>query len=138
MSDETIDTPATTIPVDVYIDKYVQLRDRKAAMVAAHKKQVEVLDNVLDRVELFLLKTMQDLGVESLKSGAGTAYQTTKTSATIADWPLYFDFLRAGEHWEGIDRKANKTFVDAWRTEHNDLPPGINWREEKTVNIRRT
>ena len=140
MSDtDTPDPPVRpAIPVDAYIEKYIALRDRKAAVVAAHKKEVAELDTVLDKVELFLLKTMQDQGLESLSSKAGTAYKSTRTSATVADWDMILDFVRRGEHWSALDKRVNKTFVEAWRTEHNDLPPGVSWREDTTVNIRRT
>lgn len=126
------------IPIDQIIQRYIALRDKKAELVAAHKAEVAKFDVGLERCELFLLKTMQSMGVESIRSELGTAYKSTRTSAGVADWPAALDFIKGNEHWEMLEKRVSKAFVEAYRTEHNDLPPGINWREETTVNIRRT
>ena len=119
------------------IERYVALRDRKAELKAAFELSIKDIDAAMDKVEIHLLKHLQDLGVDSVKTEFGTAYTTTKTSATVAEWDSVLSWVRANDEWTALTRGVSKDFVKAYKEEHNDLPPGVSWREERTVNIRR-
>ena len=130
--------PATPVaPVAQVVEKYIALRDKLAEMKKQFDNDTETIKTAMARCEAFLMQTMQAQGTESLKTPAGTAYQSTKTSATVADWDATLNWIRENEHWAMLDKRVSKTFVEAFRNEHNDLPPGVNWREERSVNIRR-
>lgn len=136
---ETADAPAKpATPVAQVVERYIALRDKLAQMKADYDAKTADIKTAMDRCEAFLLTQMTELGADSFKTPVGTAYKTTKTSATVADWDATLNFIRNGEHWAMLDKRVSKSFVDAYRNEHNDLPPGINWREEVAVNIRRS
>ena len=122
---------------DELVEKYVALRDKKAALVAAHKAEVAKMDTVLDKVEAVLLLQFQKQGVESVRTPSGTAFKNVKTSVTVADWDAALGFVQANGAWHMLDKKLNKTAVLAYKDEHNDIPPGLNYREEVTVQVRR-
>jgi hypothetical protein len=120
------------------VERYVQLRDQKAEFKAAYDANVKDIDSALERIENFLLTKMQELGVESVRTPYGTPYVSKRTSASVADWEAVLDFVKANDEWQMLERRVNKTVVAQWREEHNDLPPGLNWTEERVVNIRRS
>lgn len=120
------------------VERYVQLRDKKAELKAAYDASVKDIDAGLERIENFLLTKMQELGVESVRTPFGTPYVSKRTSASVADWEAVLDFVKANDEWQMLERRVNKTVVAQWREEHNDLPPGLNWTEERVVNIRRS
>lgn len=134
MTDPTKETPA----VDEIVARYIALRDKKAEIKAKYDAEVEAIDAAMSRVENYLLKLMTELGVESIRTSAGTPYVSRRTSATVADWEVFLDWVRSNGEWSMLERRANKTAVQSWRDEHNDLPPGLNWREERVVNIKRS
>lgn len=134
MTDTTKETPA----VDEIVARYIALRDKKAEIKAKYDAEVEAIDAAMSRVENYLLKLMTELGVESIRTSAGTPYVSRRTSATVADWEVFLDWVRSNGEWSMLERRANKTAVQSWREEHNDLPPGLNWREERVVNIKRS
>jgi hypothetical protein len=134
MTDPTKETPA----VDEIVARYIALRDKKAEIKAKYDAEVEAIDAAMSRVENYLLKLMTELGVESIRTSAGTPYVSRRTSATVADWEVFLDWVRSNGEWSMLERRANKTVVQSWREEHNDLPPGLNWREERVVNIKRS
>ena len=139
MSDTAVETPKkSSAPVNAIIEKYIALRDLKATKTAAHKKEMEGINTALERVEAFLLKTFQELGVDSLKTSLGTAYTQVRCSASVNDWEATLAFIKENDQWAFLEKRVSKDAIEAWKTEHNDLPPGINWREERVVNIRRT
>ena len=119
------------------VEKYIELRDTKSKMSSDYKAKVAVLDKVLDKIEAELLSQFGDLGMESVRTKSGTAYKSTRTSATVADWDYTLDFIRKHELWNMLERRVSKQAVEQYKEEHDDLPPGINWREEITINVRR-
>lgn len=133
-----LDTTTETPKVTQIVEKYVMLRDRKAELKAAYDASVKDIDVAMDRVESYLLNTMQEMGVDSFKTPFGTAYQSLKTSASVKDWPSTLAFIQENAEWDMLVRGVSKDFVKAYRDEHNDLPPGINWVELRSVNIRRS
>jgi len=131
------DTVTETPMVAQVVEKYIALRNKKAELKAAYTESVKGIDDAMERVENFLLKQMQDLGVDSFSSPLGTAYKSTQTSATVADWDMVLNHVRENEAWSMLKRDVSKEYVKAYKEQHDDLPPGINWREETSVNIRK-
>ena len=119
------------------VEGYVKARDKKAELKAAYTKQVEQLDDWMGKAEVAILRELQAQNIESVRTPAGTAYRATQTSATVSDWDSVLHHIRENEAWAMLERRVNKVAVQEYRAEHNDLPPGINWREEVVVNIRR-
>ena len=127
-----------SIDIALVVERYVALRDRKAELKKAYEASVEDIDTGLTRIENHLLKHLQDQGADSIKTPMGTCYLTTKTSATIRDWDEFKAFLQEQEDpFYFVDRKANKTAVEEYSKEHQDVPPGINWTAIRAVNVRR-
>lgn len=124
--------------LDEIVAKYIELRDTKQRLKSEYEAKVAKYDEALEKIEATLLRHMNELGVESVRTAAGTMYISRRTSATVADWEAFFDWVRRNEEWSMLEHRASKAAVQSYRDEHNDLPPGINWREERVVNIRRS
>jgi hypothetical protein len=129
---------ATAPPqLDKIVEAYIKLRDRKAEMKKEYDAKVEAIDNGLAKLENFLLNTLNAQGVQSIKTAIGTAYKTTKTSATVGNRDEFMEYVRENDAWVLLDVKANKTAVTEYKEQHKALPPGVTWREEVAVNVRR-
>lgn len=120
------------------IEKYIKLRDAQAQVKEAAKAKLAKIEAVMDKIEGYILEEFNAQGIESARTEAGTAYKTLRTSATVADWPATLSYIQEHNLWDMLERRVSKTAVEAFRDEHKDLPPGINWREEVLVNIRRS
>ncbi len=120
------------------VEKYIALRDAKAAVSAQYKEKLAKFDLVLDKMEAHLLGEFNKLGIDSIGCDAGTAYKSTRSSASVADWDATLDYIRTNELWNMLERRVAKKAVEEFRDEHGDLPPGLNWREEVTINVRRS
>ncbi len=123
--------------IEDLIDRYVKLRDKKAVMKAEYEASVSKIDEMMDKVENFILGHLNQNGIDSVGSPAGTAFKSTVTSATVNDWDSLLAHIRSEEAWNLLDHRVNKTAVIEFKDAHNDLPPGVNWREETVVRIRR-
>lgn len=121
------------------VSLYIKLRDQKAQMKADFDAQVAPLQEKMDKLEAKLLEVFNQTGMDSVKTEFGTAYATVRTSASIADRDAFMDFVKANEEWALLEVRVSKTAVEQFRSANDDeLPPGINVREERVVNIRRS
>ena len=120
------------------IEKYIAIRDKKAEIVTAHKAKIAKIDETLDKVEAVLLVQLEENGMESARCKSGTVYKSNRTSATVADWDYVLNFIQTHDLWNMLERRVSKQAVEQYKEEHGDLPPGINWREEVVVNVRRS
>ena len=124
--------------IEELIDRYIKIRDRKAQLKAEYDAQVESLDDALKKIENVLLAKLNSDGMDSFsKRGVGTAFKSKVTSATVADKGAFLTSVKENDQWHLLDIRCNKTAVSEYRDIHDDLPPGINWREETVVRVNR-
>lgn len=126
------------LPINDLVRKYIKLRDKRASIVDGIKPVVAQIDEVMATVEATILQHFQATGMESVRTANGTAYKSTRTSAKVRDWDALITFIKEEEAWEFLDKRVNKTAVQEFREANSDLPPGVDWSEELTINIRRS
>jgi len=118
---------------------FTRLRDRRAQRKAEYDNDDASDKDKQNKIEVEFLRRFNERGVDSVKSREhGTAYRSTRSSATVADWDAILAYIQANEAWELLERRVNKTAVQEHRDAHDDLPPGVNWSEAQVVNFRRT
>jgi hypothetical protein len=120
------------------VEKYIEYRDLKAALKAEYDLKAAKIDEKLEKIEAKLLEVLDQTGGKSFSTPAGTAYISVRSSASVADREAFMEFVKRQEEWPLLEVRASKTGVQQFRDLNNDLPPGINWREERVVNIRRS
>jgi hypothetical protein len=121
------------------VQMYISLRDRKAEMKAEFDAQVATVQEKMDKLEAKLLEVFNKTGTDSVKTPFGTAYTTVRTSVTAADRDAFMSFVRANEEWSLLEVRPSKTAVEQFRAANdNEVPPGLNIREERVVNVRRS
>jgi hypothetical protein len=120
------------------VERYIKMRDTKDRLKKAYAKKIAPLEEAMETIEALLLKSFDEMGVESAKCGSGTAYKSRRISATVADWDAVLTHIIKKKSWGMLEKRVSKDAVAAYKDEYGDLPPGVNWREELTVNIRRS
>lgn len=124
--------------LDDVVGKYIQLRDKKAQIKKEYSTKVEKIDEAMTAIENAILSTFDKMGgVQSIRTTHGTPYISLRESVTVADRDSYFDFVRENEAWDMLESRANKTAVLQYKEEHDELPPGLNYRAERMINIKR-
>lgn len=124
--------------IDDLISSYVKLRDKKAEIKSQYDAKVLKIDETLDKIEKVLLVRFRDSGTESAKTEYGTAFLSTRNSCTAADKESFLEFVREKDEWGLLDVRPLKSAVEVFKSEHDDLPPGLNWRSEVVVSVRRS
>lgn len=124
--------------VNDLVEKYIKLRDKKGELKAAFTAKTERLDAALETIEGHLLKMFQAQGIDSVKTGEGTAYKSSRVSAKVEDWDAALDFIKKKKLWHMLERRVGKEAVKQYNEEHGALPPGVSMTEEITINVRRS
>lgn len=127
----------TTMNVEAIVGAYIKVRDEVAQIKASHKAQLEPYTQALDKLEAQMLQVLSDAGVESMKTSVGTAYRSERTSVTVADKSAFMDYIESNKAFDLLDVRANKTAVEGFMAENQDVPPGVSIRREVAVNFRR-
>jgi hypothetical protein len=124
-------------PADA-VAKYIELRDRKAALKKAYEDKARLIDEKLKKIEAYFLKKFAESGGESAKFPAGTVFKKTRTSDKVFDREAFIAFVRDNEAFDFVENRVNKSALDQFVEETGDLPPGVTRTSEIIVNIRRS
>ena len=120
------------------VSLYIKMRDKKAQMKAEFDASVAPLNEKMEKLEAKLLDVFNKTGMDSVKTEFGTAYTTTRVTASVADREIFMAHVRENDDWALLEVRASKSAVEQYRENNNDLPPGISMREERVVNVRRS
>ena len=121
------------------VKTYIALRDRRAKRKAEFEAADAEDKQAQEKIEAYFLKGFNEEGVDSIKTEHGSVYRSTRSSASVADWDAFFNgYVLPNQAWEFLEHRANKSSVEQYKANSGDLPPGINWSETQTVNVRRS
>jgi hypothetical protein len=121
--------------IGMVIGKYVQLRDQAAAIAERHKIELAGINQQMEAIEGWLLGTLNEMGLENMKTANGTAYKSTTVTTKVVDWPLLEALILNGEPQLMI-HGVNKTAMIEYRDEYGETP-GVEMGAIVKVNVRR-
>lgn len=125
--------------MDDLVETYIKIREKKSQLKAEYDEKVSKFDAVQDKIEALLLQRFGEMGVDSVKTTNGTAYTSVRSSATLADWDAFKAFIeQQDDPYFFVERRVSKSAVEQYKAANDDLPPGVNWSETRTVNFRRS
>jgi hypothetical protein len=121
--------------ISMVIGKYVQLRDQAATIAERHKIELAGINQQMEAIEGWLLGTLNELGVENVRTESGTAYKSTTVTTKVVDWPQVELLILNGEPQLMI-HGVNKTAAVEYCEEFGKLP-GVEMGAIVKVNVRR-
>lgn len=104
------------IQVEQLVAAFVKMRDAKAALDEGVKKEKKKLVDGMDMITSHLQKQLDNLGVKSIKTDAGTVFKTKKEYVGVEDFELFLDFLlqsvvKAAEEVRGFEPSTTPLLV---------------------------
>ena len=123
--------------LDEIVGRYVALRDKKEEIAKRQKAELKPYNDALDKIEAAMLEYFNRSGSESCKTAAGTAFTSTRTSATVADREAFFGWVLEHDALDMLESRCAKLAVEQYLESTGELPPGINRRVEKIVCVHR-
>jgi hypothetical protein len=81
------------IKLDKVVATYIKIRDEVKARDKAHKESIAELKEQMVKLELYIQKQMDAVGMDSVKAGKHTAFKAMKDSVTIDAKEEFKEFL---------------------------------------------
>lgn len=124
------------ITIDSAIKAYIKLRNQEKDLKAKHKAELEPIGANMAKLEAFILQQAQAQNVKSFRTDYGTAFLSTKDSATVADWDSLFKFIMENEAFDMLEKRVSKLAVRSHLDATSELPPGVNYSTSVEVTVR--
>lgn len=124
--------------IDTKVARYIQLRDVRDQCKATLSEKIKPLTEEMSAIEADLLRHLQEVGGDNLKTPSGTVYKTERSSAKVDDFDAFTAFVNKTQLFHFFEKRASKEAVMDYLESTGELPPGISIRKELTVNIRRS
>lgn len=123
--------------INELVGVYVQLRDKKREITDRHKQELAPYNEKLQTIEGFLLKMLGDMGMDSAKTGSGTAYKAVKAQAKVVDREAFMQFCMKEERMDMLTASASKTAIEEYIEDTGKDVPGVQVNRVVTLNVRK-
>ena len=124
--------------IDQQIDRYIHLRDKIASAKKRFDEAISGSKAEMTGIEMSLLKSLQDNGLQNFKGQHATAFIATRTSLKAADWDVFLKFVQENDLWHMLTRAPGKTACVEYLEETGSLPPGLEMDTSLTVQLRKS
>lgn len=125
--------------IDDAVAAYVAKRDEMQAddKIAKARKAEQVGE--LDKISMWLRDKADELGVDSFKTGSGTAFRNIKTSYRIEPqgWDSFVKWVKENDRFDCLEKRAAKLAVKEFHDKSGTLPPGIAYVADVEFDVRR-
>lgn len=129
--------PDATLATTSLVKNYVAVRDRIKAIGERHSEELKPFTDLLTELSGKLQEVLDTTNAESIKTSAGTVYQSSRYSASLSDPKAFMDFVVKENKFELLDRKANAAACRDFAAETGAQPPGVNLSGVRTIGVRR-
>ena len=132
-------TGTDAVSVDKLVSVYIQIRDKKADVVARLKKEEAALNDKLEIVKVALLKHCKENDVESVRTRVGTFFRQVRTKYWTSDWESMNNFIKDNDAVDLLEKRLHQGNMRQFLEENPDkLPPGLNVDSAYTITVRRS
>lgn len=126
--------------LDKIVSVYVKIRDEKARIKREADAACADLQSKLDRLEAEILRGLDALTVQSVRTASGTAYKKEEIKPSCKDWGVLSDWVVANNipPAEVFEKRLSKKFVVDYMGQHEGaVPPAVAVHRQYEVHVRR-
>lgn len=128
-----------TVDLAKVIETYIKIRDARGVLKREFEAKDAELKGDLEKLEGFMLGHLNQHGMESVRTEAGTFYRQEDIRPNIVDDVAFYTWVKENDAFDALERRVKKTFVSEFMETHEGglPPPGINVSREYVVRVRR-
>jgi hypothetical protein len=128
------------VDIEKIVAVYLKIRDEKHRVAQEALKRDAELKAKMARLEAEIQRELNRLNVQSVRTGAGTAFQKLEVKPSCKDWGM----LDAWAQAEGVppsevfEKRLSRKFVTDYMAAHDgETPAPVTVHRELTVHVRR-
>ena len=127
------------IKLDSLVEAYLAIRNERDKLSREHDAKDKELSTDLAQIEQVLLNSCNEVGADSIRTGAGTVIKTTRENFVCSDWDNFKSYVKENDAIELLQQRIHqgnfKEFLSG--REDEGLPPGISSMREFKVTVRK-
>ena len=117
---------------------HINIRDARHKLKQEYEAKDKDLKESQVRLENAMLDHLNQHGMESVRTEAGTFYRQEEITPSASDWQALYDWIKEHDAWDALERRIKKTFIKEYAEAHSGgLPPGVSVFREFVVRVRR-
>jgi hypothetical protein len=127
------------IKLDSLVETYLAIRNERDKLSREHDLKDKELSNDLAQIEQVLLNSCNEVGADSIRTGAGTVIKSTKENFVCGDWDNFKKYVMDHDAIELLQQRIHQTNFKEFLSTREDegLPPGISSMREFRVTVRK-
>lgn len=122
--------------VDQLIEIYINERNQLATDRRGYKAREAQIKTHLSIISMVLRDRGDNVGVDSFKTAAGTAFRRVTEKFTIGDWSATTAYIKETGNFQILQKRAAPNAVKEIRELDGNLPPGISNMVEVDFAVR--
>ena len=125
--------------LELQISNFIWVRDQLAKIDKKWEDERAEFVTMKSKLEGRIQTFLSDHNITgSVKTKAGTAYMSTKYTASLADPKAFMDYVVNSGEFDLLERRASVTAVKQFIEDHNgQQPAGCNLSSHKSLRVRR-
>ena len=117
---------------------FIKIRDERKQIADDFNKRDGELASKQDMIKSALLNHLQEQNIDSIKTGEGTFFRSTKQKYWTSDWPSMYEFVIENQVPDLLEKRLHQTNMKQYLEDNPDLlPKGLNVDSEYTLSIRK-
>ena len=127
------------IKLDSLVETYLAIRNERDKLSREHDSKDKELSNDLAQIEQVLLNSCNEVGADSIRTGAGTVIKSTKENFVCGDWDNFKQYVMQHDAIELLQQRIHQTNFKEFLSGREDegLPPGISSMREFKITVRK-
>lgn len=126
------------VPIDKLAAIYIKIRTKISELTKKYDTEVEVLKEQQEQIKFALNDKMKALGVESMRTSAGTVSRSVKTRFNTQDWDSFKAFLVEHDVLDLLEKRIAQGNMAKFLEDNPGLvPPGLNSTTEYDISVRK-
>jgi len=125
--------------LDSLVETYLAIRNERDKLSREHDAKDKELSNELAQIEQVLLNSCNEVGADSIRTGAGTVIKTTRENFVCGDWDNFKKYVMDNDAIELLQQRIHQGNFKEFLSSREDegLPPGISNMREFKVTVRK-
>ena len=127
------------VKLDSLVETYLAIRNERDKLSREHDAKDKELSNDLAQIEQVLLNSCNEVGADSIRTGAGTVIKSTKENFVCGDWDNFKRYVMDNDAIELLQQRIHQSNFKEFLSGREDegLPPGISSMREFKVTVRK-
>lgn len=133
---QTMEKPKAKLS-ELTFDQMAALRIKLNEQIKEAEVAVSAIKAKREKIDVEFLRRFNEQGLQNVKTKHGTPYIIERTSVSVADKDAYWAWMEANNAFDFMEVRASKKMVEAYKEQHGDIPPGLNWSAALTIGMTR-